>query len=124
MLSEKYKHSLIRYEGKRGVFLCGISLFAPFFLLVMGSLNIWLALQIGSAGDFSLGDIMRVWFDEIDMQNEYRYSGIFLVGLQRFNTAIIQFSFALVLLPMALSIWFRRKRDRAIIDALRKHGEI
>jgi len=124
MLSEKYKQSLTRYEGKKGVFLYGITLLAPFFLMAMGGLNIWLALRISGAGDFTLGDIMRVWFDEIDMQGEYRYSGIFLAGLQRLNTAIIQFSFALVLFPMALWERFHRKRDRAILDALRKHGEI
>ena len=124
MLSEKYKQSLTSYEGKRGAFLYGITLLAPFFLLAMGGLNIWFALRISSTGDFTLVDIIRVWFDEIDMQGEYRYSGIFLAGLQRLNTAIIQFSFAVALFPMALGVRFHRKRDRAILDALRKHGEI
>jgi len=124
VISEKYKQSLSRYEGKRGALLYGITFFTPFFLLAIGSLNIWLALRIGSVGDFTLADFTHVWIDNIEMRSEYRYSGIFLAGLQRFNTAIIQFSLALVLFPIAFEVRFQRKRDRVILDFLRKHGDI
>ncbi len=124
MITEKYKQSLTRYEGKKGALLYWATLFVPFFLLVMGGLNMWLAFRIGSAGDFTLGDFVRIWLEEIEVQREYTYSGIFLAGLHRFNTALLQISFAIVLFPLAWGVTFLRKRDRAVLDALRKHGEV
>lgn len=124
MITENYKKSLTRYEGKKGSLLYWATLFVPFFLLVMGGLNMWLAFRIGRAGGFTLDEFVRIWLEEIEVQREYTYSGIFLAGLHRFNTALLQISFAIVLFPFAWGVTFLRKRDRAVLDALRKHGEV
>ena len=124
MIAAKYKQSLTRYEGKKGAFLYWAILFAPFLFVVMGGLDLWTASRIGSAGDFTLGDFIRIWFEEIDVQREYTYSGVFLAGLHRFNMALLSFSFAIVLSPLAWTVTFLRKRDRAVLDALREHGEV
>ena len=124
MMEERFRKSLTRYEGRKGVFLCAASIFMPLFLVVMGGLNLWLAARIGGAADITLTDYVQLWLNEIEVEREYTYSGVFLAGLHRFNTALLQFSFAIVLTPLVWGIWFQRKRDRAVVDALKKHGEI
>lgn len=124
MIEEHFRKSLTRYEGKKGVFLCVVSIFVPLFLVVMGVLNLWLAARIGGATEITLTDYAQLWLKEIEVGREYTYSGVFLAGMHRFNTALLQFSLAIVLSPLVWSVWFQRKRDRAVVEALRKHGEI
>lgn len=124
MIAEKYKKSLTHYEGRKGAFLYWTIVFVPLFLLVMGGLNLWLAQRIGSADGFTLGDFVNIWFEEINVQRDYTYSGMFLAGMQRFNTALLDFAFAIVLSPLIWSVIFMRKRNSAVLTALRKHGEI
>ena len=124
MIDEKYKKSLTRFEGKSGMVFYWISLIGPLILLAFGILNLWMATRIGSAGGFTLSDYMNVWSEEINLEGEYSYSGIFLAGLHRFNTALLYFSFAVVLLPRAYGAVFERKRDQVISKTLKKHGEV
>ena len=124
MIDEKYKKSLTRFEGKMGKVFYWISLIGPLILLAFGILNLWMASRIGSAGGFALGDYINIWSEEINLKGEYSYSGIFLAGLHRFNTALLYFSFAVVLLPRAFGAAFERKRDQVISNTLRKHGEV
>ena len=124
MIEERYRKSLTRYEGKKGAFLYAVSVFVPLFLVVMGGLNLWLAVRIGGVADITLTDYVQLWLKEIEVEREYTYSGVFLAGLHRFNTALLQFSLAIMLSPLVWGVWFQRKRDRAVVDALRKHGEI
>ncbi len=124
MIDEMHKKSLTRFEGKTGKIFYWVSLFGPLILLALGILNLWLASRIGSASGFTLGDYMNVWSEERNLEGEYSYSGIFLAGLHRFNIALLYFSFAVVLLPRANGVAFERKRNQAILNTLRKHGEV
>lgn len=124
MINEQYKKSLTRYEGRNGALMYGALFFTPLFLLIMGCLNMWLAMRIGNADGITLSDYARTWLEEIEIRRQYTFSGVFLAGMQRFNTALLQFSFAVVISPLAWGVTFLRKRDRAVVNALRKHGEI
>ena len=100
MIEERYRKSLTRYEGKKGAFLYAVSVFVPLFLVVMGGLNLWLAVRIGGVADITLTDYVQLWLKEIEVEREYTYSGVFLAGLHRFNTALLQFSLAIMLSPL------------------------
>ena len=123
MISEKYKQSLVRYEGKEGMVMYWCILFIPCFLVVMGALNTWQAIRIGSAFDFSPGDYFRVWFEDIEVNREYTYSGSFLLGMERFHTAILHFSFAIITALLAWGAVLSRRINREIVNALSRHGE-
>ena len=124
MSKEEYVKSLNRFEGKSGTIIFWVSVFLPLFFIVIGVTNIWNALRIAGAGDFSFGQYIGFWLEEIDIKTEYRYSGLFLLGLERFNSAAIHFTFAIVMAPYALNSFYRRKRNRSICKALARHGEI
>ena len=124
MLSEKHKKSLTRFEGKRGVLLLWLAIIAPVFLFVLGCLNLWSASRLGVVADLTLADLMRGVFEEINVKREYTYSGVFLAGVQRINVALMQFGVAAILFPLSWSVAAIRKRDRAVIEALRRHGEL
>lgn len=124
MINEQYKKSLNRYEGRTGIALFVILLCTPLFFIIMGCLNLWLASQIGASQGVFLSDYAQIWFEEIDIQREYTFSGLFLVGVHRFNTALLQLAVGLMFIPLVWSTVFLRKRDRAVINVLRKYGEL
>ena len=70
MIEERFRKSLTRYEGKKGVFLYAVSILVPLFLVVMGGLNLWLAARIGGAADITLTDYGQSWLQEIEVNRE------------------------------------------------------
>ncbi len=124
MINEKYIRSLNRLEGKSGMIVYWCTLLVPLFFIVMGVLNTWQAMRIPGAGDFTFGDYLSSLLEEIDVKSEYKYSGLYLLGLGRFHTALLHFTFAIVMTPLALGVNFEKRRNRAISNALKKHGEI
>ncbi len=123
MNSGKYIKSLAYYEGRKGKLLYWVLLCMPFFWLIMGCLNLWLASRIGEASQYNLGDFAQILFEEIDVTRQYEYSGVFLAGVSRFNTALLQLGCAVALSPLAWGVVFMRKRNQVILEVLRKHGE-
>ena len=124
MVSEKLKKSLTRYDSKLALIGYWVGLLTPFVILLVAVVNLWLASRQGSHGGFTLEDFMKTWLEVIDMKREYSYSGLFLAGLHRFNTALFQFSLAIVVSPLVFAAVSSKKRDQEIIKILRKHGEI
>lgn len=124
MITEETKRSILSFEGKKGKYKYWLFFFAPIFMLVMGILNLSLASRIGSAIDYTLSDFAYTWLEEIKMQKEYKFSGVLLLGMQKFNTALLLFAGALL---MSIQLWgltMQRKRNKELISTLKKHGEI
>ena len=99
-------------------------LFAPVFFIVMGTLNLWSAAHLGDIYGTSLSDIKDVMFMKINPKQEYPFSGMLLLTIQRLETSIYQYIFSLPLLGNAIAMYFERKRNREVLKVLRKHGEI
>ena len=93
-------------------------------MIVMGILNLLLASRIGSTIDSTLSDFAYTWLEEIKIQKEYKFSGVFLLGMQKFNTAILLFAGALITLINFWGLRIERKRNKELISVLKKHGEI
>ncbi len=119
MIDEKYKNSLAQFEGKRGKIQYWLGLLSPGALILLCGLNLWMASRFGNITDY-----INVWLDEIDIHREYSYRGTFLIGMHKFNTALLYFAFAIVLLPFSIGVSFAKKRNQVIINVLKKHGEI
>ena len=123
MLKDKYIKSLTQHEGRMGKVVFWAMIIAPIFMAVMGCLNLWQASRIGGYENYSLIDFARIWLEEIDVKRTYIHSGIFLKGLNTFNTALFQFVASMLMLITSYSYFFQRKRNAEVISILRKHNE-
>ena len=93
-------------------------------MIIMGILNLSSASRIGSTIDHTLTDFAYTWLEEIKIQKEYKFSGVFLLGMQKFNTALLLFAGALIMLISSWGLRIERKRNKELISVLREHGEI
>jgi len=121
---EEIKKSLYSFEGKKGKYKYWLFLCVPIFMIIMGILNLSLASRIGSTIDQTLTDFAYTWLEEIKIQKEYKFSGVFLLGMQKFNTAMLLFAGALITLINFWGLRIERKRNKELISVLKKHGEI
>jgi len=124
MLSDKDKKSLTAHEGRMGKIHFWVIVILPVFFIVMAGLNMWAAHRIASIQGYALSNLMDVALEDIEVNKNYTYSGVFLAASQRFNTALLQVGACIVLTPLAWGVFIIRNRNRVIAEVLRKHGEL
>jgi hypothetical protein len=120
-MDKKIKRSLSKYRGKKGHIFYFLLLFAPFFLFLMGILNLYTASKWGNTANLDNIDLVKMWFSGIDINSNY--SGAVLKSLERLETAIMQFGFALVFGIVAYNAKIQRTAYSKIIELLKNHNE-
>jgi hypothetical protein len=122
-LTDKEIKSLQAFEGKIGKLRYALILFVPIFFAVMCVTNLYWANRIGMHEGHSLSNLFNDWIRGIDINHFYSYSGLYLKAQERFSTAVLQLVAALIAgLYVAIQIKDIR-RNRKIIDLLKKHNE-
>ena len=121
---DKYKKQLIFSESKIGNIAYWAILIAPLFFVVMATLNLWSASRLSSLHGATLSDVTNIMFMEINPKQEYPFSGMLLLIIQRLETSMYQYIFSIPLFGSAVGMYIERNRNREIIKVLRKYGEI
>jgi hypothetical protein len=121
MIEDKIKKSLTKYGGKKGIISFYMICFAPVFMLLMGFLNLYASSKWSSLAKLDFLDLLKMWVRSIDI--DISYSGVSLKALERFETALLQFGFALIFGIFAYGAKIQRIMNSKIIDILKKHNE-
>ena len=124
LVLDKYKKQLTFSETKMGIIGYWAILIAPLFFIVMAALNLWTASRLSTLHGTTLSDVTGIMFMEINPKQEYPFSGMLLLIIQRLETSMFQFVFSIPLLGSAFAMYIERNRNREILKVLRKHGEI
>jgi hypothetical protein len=122
-LTDKEKKSLQAFEGKKGKLAYAIIIFVPIFFAIMSLTNLYLANRIGMHEGHNLLSLFNDWIKGIDINGSYSYSGIYLKAQERFSTALLQLS-AAIIAGLFVTVQIRNSKiNRKIIELLKKHNE-
>lgn len=124
MLDENTKKSLVGYGNRKNRISQYAILLIPFFLFFVSCYNIYLAFKIGHIEGYALRDFLAYWNTETDPQQTYTFSGVFLLAMHKFNSSLFGFSLLIPFGITYLGYFLIKRRDKKIIEVLRKHGEL
>ncbi len=82
--------------------------------------NLYLAKIIGSVEGYGLGDVANLWANGVELKESY--SGIYVMAVNRFEMAFLDLGVVVILV---MSLWANRtsrRRNKRIVQALRKGG--
>ena len=120
-LTDKDKASLQACDGKKGNFSYFLILFIPIFFIIIAIFNLYTANQIGMYEGHNITDLFNDWIE--GYESNKTYSGIYLKAREKFFSALMLITFAIVAGIMALTKIKEIKRNRKIIAFLKKHNE-
>ena len=118
MITESDIKTLKRHETRMGTIAYWMLIIAPIFLVVVGSLNLWLASKIGSSNGYNLDFLFQSWIEGINVNQQY--SGLNLKAMERLETALFQFGLAIIFIFATYGYHRRRQMDIRILETLRQ----
>ena len=121
MLTEKDISYLQKSAGSQGQFVEKVLTVALVILVVVSMVNFQIASGIASEIGLSLADIFASWIE--GYSPEMQYSGLTLLAIERFSTAIIELGFAIVMLVTLVVYKTTRKREKRIVAHLKELGK-
>ena len=92
MITQKDIKALKLHETRMGRISSWAPILGFIILVVVGVLNLKLASNIGSTGGYSLKTLFYSWVQGFDASQQY--PGIYLLGIERLETALLQFGMA------------------------------
>jgi len=119
MITEKDIKNLKFFDTKFAKFVYYFVIIIPFFWLIMGGLNLQLASKLGDNAGYSLSELFNAWSSGIDLQKNY--SGRHLMAIQRLQTSLTNFAFAVVCTILPFVFNKVRKRNKRILITLIHH---
>ena len=120
MITEKDRKDLSWHQTATGKIYSWCLFMIPFFILVMGVLNLELASRIGDRAGYNLGYLFQSWIAGVDVSTEY--SGTYVKAMERLTTAVLQFGLTLVFSIAAYAHYRARKMNARILETLKQGG--
>jgi len=122
MISPHDIKALKRHETRSARIAYWVLMFAPFFLIVMGCLNLWQASIIGNKKGYDIPLLVQRWIEGVN--SNQLYSGLYLKAIERLETALHQFALATIFFILFYGYHQRKSMDARILTVLRQAGQI
>ena len=118
MITEKDIRNLRRHQTTMGKVYSWFLVVIPFFVFIMGVLNLELASKIGGRAGYSLANLCQNWIAGVDVSAEY--SGIHVKAMEMLSTAALHFGLTLVFSIAAYAHHKTRKLNTRILETLNR----
>ena len=94
--------------------------FATALMIVVGMFNLYFCSRYSDLGGVSMRSVIRDWFAGVDTTAQY--SGLYLKAVQRWTTAILQFSSAGIIMLLDALSRGAANRDARILKSIEEEG--
>lgn len=119
MLEEKHKKRLTKFEGRKGQIIVWALALSTLFCFIAAIIDINLATESAKAAGFTLGEVMKGWFQ--GLEHNFKYSEDYFIAFKRLTGAFIELGLSIIGVLVLYETIKSRDMHFSIIELLKKH---